>query len=436
MVPDVALGTLNNQTQIPQLMQQNQAVGNQLAEQKLQQQSQQNVLATQVLSAASSTGNQGLYDSAKMHLSSGGIDTSMWPQDVGSGQTFAQSARLAQSPLGSLLNAGAKMDANNIAANTAAGQATPDPNAMQTNLMRGAMNSVTPGAGSLYNPPQQVNAQPRQAPPTLPPSAPGANIPVMQQAAAGQPQAPQQALQQPIDNNGSTATRFVPPPIDPTKTQAANQAAQEDARQAWQENPAVKGAQAQGTKTGELTAQDIESANKAQELTDRLKQNLLAMKAINNDVPSSGILPVDAKTWANQAMAANGLDTKAADASGQWDQINSQQTISEIQQFMASGGANTRINQTLDKMVQAASGIDKSLLPSTRAKMIDSALAEIGNKSISAGNIAAKEQGGTAQPYNAIPTGQAAGGIQEGSVIQNAGGLKMMLKNNQWMPIQ
>ena len=175
MVPDVALGTLNNQTQIPQLMQQNQAVGNQLAEQKLQQQSQQNVLATQVLSAASSTGNQGLYDSAKMHLSSGGIDTSMWPQDVGSGQTFAQSARLAQSPLGSLLNAGAKMDANNIAANTAAGQATPDPNAMQTNLMRGAMNSVTPGAGSLYNPPQQVNAQPRQAPPTLPPSAPGAN---------------------------------------------------------------------------------------------------------------------------------------------------------------------------------------------------------------------------------------------------------------------
>ncbi len=118
--PNVDLSTLQNNGQ--QILQQTQAGQNALAEQKLQQQSQQNVLATQVLSAASSTGNQGLYDSAKMHLSSGGIDTSMWPQDVGSGQTFAQSARLAQSPLGPMVNAANQADRNQIMADTAAGR--------------------------------------------------------------------------------------------------------------------------------------------------------------------------------------------------------------------------------------------------------------------------------------------------------------------------
>lgn len=75
-----------------------------------------NILATQVLSAASSTGNQDLYDSAKQHLAAAGHDISSWAPDVTTGAQQAQAARLAQSPLGSLLNAQTKMTANDTQA--------------------------------------------------------------------------------------------------------------------------------------------------------------------------------------------------------------------------------------------------------------------------------------------------------------------------------
>lgn len=171
-------------------------------------------------------------------------------------------------------------------------------------------------------------------------------------------------------------------------------------------DPNVIAKKSEATKTGENNAANTLQADKSGELTNRLEMNLNAMLKLNPDVPSSGFIPAGGHTYMSQATGANpwmgdmGIGDKGvgATAANQWDQINNQQIISEIQQFIASGGANTRINQTLDRIVQAASGIDKSALPQAREKMIKNALAEIRNKNVSSGNLA-----GGNQPYQQIP---------------------------------
>lgn len=165
-------------------------------------------------------------------------------------------------------------------------------------------------------------------------------------------------------------------------------------------DPAVVAQKAEAGKTGENAAANTLQANKSDELTKRLEMNLNAMLQLNQNVPSSGFVPAKAKIYMSQGMGANDMGDKGAGAAAanQWDQINNQQIISEIQQFIASGGGNTRTNQTLERIVKAASGIDKEALPASREKQIMNALAEIHNKNVSAGNLA-----GGKQPYQQIP---------------------------------
>ncbi len=81
-----------------------------LAANALDLQSKQNIYATQVLSAAAGTGDQNTWAATKQHLAQNGIDVSGIPDDIKTGQAWADSARLAQSPLGSLLGAATRMD--------------------------------------------------------------------------------------------------------------------------------------------------------------------------------------------------------------------------------------------------------------------------------------------------------------------------------------
>ncbi len=200
---------------------------------------------------------------------------------------------------------------------------------------------------------------------------------------------------------------------DPRYTQAINDAWMLDPNQVpkleqsqIENDPANVQRKSKSEATGKDEAANTLLASKSDELTKRLEMNLNAMLELNPNVPSGGFVPAGGHTYLSQATGANqwmgdmGIGDKGAGAlaANQWDQINNQQIISEIQQFIASGGANTRTNQTLERIVKAASGIDKNGLPASREAQIKNALAEIQNKNVSAENIA-----GGNKSYQPIP---------------------------------
>lgn len=413
--------------------------------------SKANVYKTQLLSGAAA-GGQPAYDQARQTLQQQGIDTSEYAPDVQTAMQQLQSARLAQSPLGALLNAGTKIDANNIAAAGVTGQIdggakfglpqgsglagliTGNINPMLPKLIQtesgGNPNAVSPAGaqgvaqimpatasdpGYGVKPLQNWDGtNPASAP--VPEQMRFANdyLNAMQTHNGGNPQlgaaaynagpgrvdaALSQLPQETQNYVSKVAPKFNPPAQGPNETLPAYKDRVQQAFEIYKSDPRYLAAASSAGETGKLGAENTNAASKAAELTDRLKQNLQAMLRLNPDVPSGGLIPASAKAYLSQAGAANGIgEGKGAIAADQWDQINNQQIISEIQQFVASGGANTRINQTLDKMIRAASGIDKNSLPKSREAQIRNALAEIENKNVSAGNIA-----GGNEPYASIP---------------------------------
>lgn len=245
----------------------------------------------------------------------------------------------------------------------------------------------------------------------------------------GQPQIPQQNnnlppvgfndTQQPAQESG-----VIPYEQDPRVRKSValgmmgNKAGSDAMMESYTNDPNVIAKKSEATKTGENTAGNTLLEHKADELTKRLEMNLNAMLELNPNVPSSGFIPASAKVYMSQGMGANEMGDKgvAAGAAQQWDQINNQQILSEIQQFIASGGANTRTNQTLERIVRAASGIDRNALPASRESQIRNALTEIQNKNISAGNLVGKNQ-----PYQPIPVN-----TPNGANSPSNGGLKDM----------
>lgn len=384
-----------------------------------------NVYKTQVVSAATASGNQADYDRARQTLQSQGIDISDLAPDVGTAAQQAQAGRLAQSPLGSLLNAGLKGEANNIAATqamgSAAGGAQLDP------LSQAVAGKV--GLGIIGG------AKPVIAAPEGNPAPPAASRRPMSQADQNSamnelypdnspPPAPVIITR---DATPPQTMKFSPPPQQAGETnQAYNQRVQ-TAFEAYKSDPNYLSSAKQAEETGTTTAKNIEMAKKADELTKRLEMNLNAMLKVNPDVPYSGITPGSWDAYVSQAegahpsLAKNGLGDNgmAANAANQWDQINNQQILSEIQQFIASGGANTRTNQTLERIVRAASGINRNDLPASREAQIKNALVEIQNKNVSAQNLA-----GGNQSYSPVPvvTSQQSTAPKPGDTMQGTDG--------------
>lgn len=219
---------------------------------------------------------------------------------------------------------------------------------------------------------------------------------------------PQDGQQQPTppQGNGMPPVGFQQGGVDPRLKEArlaammGNKGLSDADMAIYNEDPNVVSRKSEAGKTGENAAANTLQAQKSEELTKRLEMNLHAMLDLNPNVPSSGFVPSSAKIYMSQGMGANDMGDKGAGAAAanQWDQINNQQIISEIQQFIASGGGNTRTNQTLERIVKAASGIDKNALPGSREAQIKNALAEIQNKNVSAGNLA-----GGKNSYQKIP---------------------------------
>ncbi len=370
-------GLLGGTQNVAQVMQKQTATGQALEAAALDKASKANIYATQVISAASSTGNQQLYDSAKAHLAQMGIDPSPWAPDVATGATQAQAARLSQSPLGALINGATKMDANQIAANSAAGKATANPNALATSLMRPAIDSVVPGAGSLFTLPTPAGG-PSTQPPPLPVDATPNPAPAQgQPAAAPTAQVGGLPLQvapnaEVVDAYGSTATKFVTPPDDPMKTQAANEQMKRQAFDAWKENAKVKAtakaSESAGGVTGTEAGDALKLYNKMSASLGMITDRFDKMRAATNDA-SNGFAEM---TGVGPALANAGMfpgAQKTADANAMLDQAGSQQILGELGPMLAQSGA--RANKFLEQISAAASGYNKAAPPQTKQNVIN-----------------------------------------------------------------
>lgn len=392
-----------------------------------------NIYATQVLSAATATGNQQTYDGAKAHLAAMGLDMSPWAADIKTGTDQANAARLAQSPLGSLLNAASRMDSNSNSATIAGGTVPADPNAHAHSLIRGALvQQYGEPAGKLYDKHTVAapTAQPSASGPGMTlPGAPPQPTPIGGAAPAdggsALPDGSNIQGRDPGYMSNMPPSRSDPKYQDRSMTATQRNELYQADLNAWKELPSTKRTQKKEEKIGDTSAGNVEAANKAQELTDRLTKNLTAMLQLNDSAPQSGFVPASAKAYLSRGLQANGLGTgEAANAYSQWDQIDNQQVLSEIQQFIAAGGANARVNQTLERIAKAASHISVEGSPVTRKSLIMNALAELQNKNIGAKNLVNADEGKAPQEYTNIPVttpgftpGQIFKGTSRGDVV-------------------
>ncbi len=312
---------------------------------QLANQSAANVYATQVISAASATGNPDLYASALQHLQNKGIDTSGWSTDINVGQKQAEAARIAQSPLGALLNAGSKMDANANTAATAAGKVPAGGgNAIVNNLLH--TGALTGGV-----------------PMSLPNDAPAADVPVFKQVAAQPPALPTSAVD---------SKRFIPPMRDADETQAAYVARAQQAFEAWKADPATiaeaEKAKAMGTAGGDES-----------KMLDIMKSGLPVMlqrfqNLRNSSADASSGLGVSSEGGGVYPALANSaagrfLEPKTANANAMLKQNSSQNILGELGPQLQQAGV--RGNKFLEQIANQASGMDMSAPPDVKNNIVN-----------------------------------------------------------------
>lgn len=391
----------------------------------------QNVYATQIMSAAAASGDQNAYNQGLHFLQQNGIDISSWAPDVATGKQQADAARLAQSPFGSLANVATKMDQNNIALNTAQGKAT-DPN----DLMAARLF----GGGGL------TVATNQNSPPVTSVGPTGFGVTPAPVLKTGMPQFNQTPTQTPTTPVATTQTNVPIQPKqsdfnDPTKTQAANQAAFNDALEAWKSDPAVIAATSAATTAGKDVGAQPALTAEAQEIYGRVSKNLDGLLSINQDVPSQGMfLSADAKAALSQRFGnlPGGDQQAAANNYNAFTKVNKAQILNGIQELVDSG--SIRNSKSLIQLVSDVNAIDVNASPASRAQQIMAVKAELQNLMISKENISADLSGGTKQPYTNIPMTNSgaqntAQTIPDGATATNSMGHKVIYKGGQWQPM-
>lgn len=388
---------------------------------------QGNIYATQVLSAATATGDQNIYDAAKKHLADGGFDMGGWAPDVATGQTQAQAARLSQSPLGSLLNAQTKMSANDIAAVATYGSMD---RAVQAGYKPEGIQGLGGFAGQTSGLPTATTPAATAAPAAAPGSASGgfSALPVTTSGAtttlpqSGSNAAPAGSAAPPalpaavavpannmvIDTNGSTATKFNPPAYVAGESQQVSQQKTNDAFEQWKSNPAVlqasKEAEAAGTAAGALPVK----AATASSLSDRINQGLDALDTINESgkLPYSGMLDADTKAYLSNKFGnmPGGDNQEAARAYQNFNDINKQQIVVSLQDMLAAAPTGSRMSQALIGLINQANGVNTNASQASIRDQIGILRNEVKNIGLSEENTNAKINGGATQPYKTIPT--------------------------------
>lgn len=381
--------------------------------------SKSNIYATQVLSAATATGDQNQYDNARRTLAGNGIDVSIWAPDVQTGAQQAQAARLAQSPLGSLLNAGLKAESNGIAATQAMGSVTSgqqlDPlsqslmGGLGLNMVKGAtpQPATQPARSPVVNQVQAGTPAGNQAindlygdnqppPPSVMPSAapvPSQPVTLTQNGAPVNDNPPPQAS---ASVASQAIPKFSPRPQRPDETNQAYSSAIQRDFEDYKADPNYLAAAARASELGKAEGTATENAIKSEETAGRLQPNFQALRNINNDVPDStwGI-PAEAKAWGSQANPFG--DHKSAQAFDAWKMVNEQQTLNALGQLVAGG--QIRSNRQIVKMLETGNFVPSGLAAPERLMLINTLENESKNQAISAGNIASRLNGGQAQPY-------------------------------------
>lgn len=394
--------------------------------------SKSNIYATQVLSGAVA-GGQPAYDQAKQGLNQMGIDTSNWAPDVETGAQQAQAARLAQSPLGSLLNAGLKGEANNIAATQAMGSVTGgqqlDP------LSQSLMGKIGLGAAQASQPPIQSNVVP----------APKTAMTAPQQSAAlsdiysAPPEATTNVMPNATANTpASSIPRFNPPAQQQGETnQAYNQRVQ-TAFEAYKADPNYVQANAAAAASGKDQAEANKAAIGAGANYDQVVQTINGIKDLVNSpagLPQDrGFIPASTQAKLSQNIGGTtlgnvlGIAPQAqADNENAFTKLNEAQTIGAIKELASTG--QIRMTRTLENILNRGYLIEPGASSASKSQQANLILAELNNSKIAAQNVNSGLNGGQATPLQAMPTANAAPqGAPTGATLYGTSGGKSVYK--------
>lgn len=338
--------------------------------------SKSNIYATQLLSGAAA-GGQPAYDQARQNLQNMGIDTSNYAPDVQTASQQLQASRLAQSPLGSLLNAGLKVDANNIALGGLTGK-VPDLNGVST-LVGGAVPSAS-APTAIAAPPQAASMPTAQA--ALPPApsvapAPPANPNLAASIFGGNngsdlPSAPQPAPTPPAIPQFSFRAQ------DPKETLAAYKDAQQQAFEQFKLNNAVplKKAENAAAKEGDSIADTAKALNVMQSNLPTVLGRFQTMRD-NSLKASYGTGTNEDNTGLSQNFANNfdgsmgipGITGETGRANSALKQASSQAVLPELGPMLSQAGVKG--NKFLESLANDAVGLNLSAAPSAKVGLID-----------------------------------------------------------------
>lgn len=418
-----------------------QLVGQQLQSGGIDAASKANIYATQLLSGAAA-GGQSSYDQARQNLTNQGIDVSNYAPDVQTASQQLQSARLAQSPLGPLLNAGLKVDSNNIAAVQAAGGSnaakdlfpglpigtsgigailgTPSSNVnpMLPNLIKaesgGNPNAVSSaGAQGIAQIMPETAANPgygvkplqgwdgtNPATAAVPEQIRFSNdyLNAMQaknggdqrlaaasyNAGPGRVDAALAQLPQETQNYVSKVAgnppQFTPPQADPTKTQAANQQAYQQALEAYKIRPDVLAAQRKAESSGAKEGDTQADTNKALTIMQSnlptvlsrfqtMRDNSLqANYGSGTNEDNTGLVQNYYNNFDGSA-GVPGITGETARANSALKQASSQAVLPELGPMLSQAGV--RGNKFLESLANDAVGLNLSAPPSAKINLIN-----------------------------------------------------------------
>lgn len=402
----------------------------------IDQASKANVYATQVLSAASATGDQNAYDQAKQTLQGQGIDTSTWAPDVQSGAQQAQAARLAQSPLGTLFNAQQKVIGNNIAGTAAMGST----DAAGAAGFIQPVPSITPSGGVIITP-QITNQAPQPAPAPAPPAPAPAPAPAASNApapmgnqvkigtAAGDQAVSDMYDAPPAPQPAPALAKFSAPKQKDGETIQAYKQRVDTALEAYRADPAYIAANAAASETGKAQADAAKAAVGAGANYDQVVQTINGIKALNNSptgLPQDrGFLPASTQASLAQNLGgtaignALGVPPQAvADNENAFTKLNEAQTIGAIKELASTG--QIRMTRTLENILNRGYLIEPGSSPTSKNQQSDLILAELNNSKIAAQNVNTGLNGGQATPYQPMP---ATGGTPAASAPPSGGTL-------------
>lgn len=322
-----------------------------------------NIYATQVLSGALA-GGQPAYDQAKQGLQQMGIDTSNWAPDVETGAQQAQAARLAQSPLGSLLNAGLKAESNGIAATAAMGST--QGGAQLDPLSASLVGKIAPAFGGQNTPQSSVSPMQSTATPiSRPEMQPAQQATAMNELYGDAPAQPVVSQQQPA------SAKFNPPTQAQGETnQAYNQRIQ-TAFEAYKADPALlaenKKNDTSAGKQGEAIGDATKTLNIMQSNLPQVLQRFQDMRAAASKAGYGSGYNNEGDGFLQNMQ--NNFSSETSDANAVLKQRAAQGILPELGPQLAQAGI--RGNKFLETIATSASGLDLNAPPSAKLKAID-----------------------------------------------------------------